>query len=314
MDPSTFASLLVYANEALSRYAVEELVSLWKLSTVFAGQGLVLRTLLNNNVSVLAAHHRISVAEDTSFADFVNAYERTTFNRICEESLEKCLEEGISEGKMWKVKRALDRGASDRGALLQAVKAGQANMVAFFLQRGKTDLSGRALLQAAEDNNQEIIELLLKTNNDPGYLDYGLAGAAKAGNLELINYFLGLGATNLEYAIVNAVSKKQKEVVDFLFEKDNNPDLKVVALSFAAERDNREMIDYVLSRDDWLFTLSLSVAVEKGNKDLVRFLLEKGIPMSREEIEQLIHMANAPGNQEMVGLLEAYQARNELLS
>lgn len=58
-----------------------------------------------------------------------------------------------------------------------------------------------AITTAAENNQREFIEYLISKNNSTELLNWGLYGATKSNNIELINFFINKGAKDFNESL-----------------------------------------------------------------------------------------------------------------
>lgn len=91
----------------------------------------------------------------------------------------------------------IDKGADNfKKPLRIAAKNGNINLIDFFLDKDVNDLDvidlNQSMFQAATENRKNIIDYLIeKGANDNDNLHYGMIGAAKGGNLNLLKYIIG---------------------------------------------------------------------------------------------------------------------------
>jgi ankyrin repeat protein len=198
---------------------------------------------------------------------------------------------------------------SDDDAVLLASRRGQAAAVNLLLSHGASATSqnkhGRfPLLVAAENNQEEIVKILLKST-PPTAVEMKdssgrtpLSTAAESGHEGIVQLLLKNGA-NLETKdrfsrtpLLLTAKSGHEAIAQLLLEKGANPETEDgfghTPVSWAAENGHMAIIQLLLEKGASLETKNslgqapLSWATENGNEAIVRLLLEKGASLETE--------------------------------
>jgi len=124
--------------------------------------------------------------------------------------------------------------------LIKAVKSRSLDLVKYFIGLGAIDYQS-ALLTAIEQNSDLIIYYLTQQGLNYLDLDSILLGASKLGDINLINYYIELGATDIEGALIEALELQHIELAKFLIDHYDLYNLND-ALMRAAFINNLELI------------------------------------------------------------------------
>ena len=111
-------------------------------------------------------------------------------------------------------------------ALELSAKDGDKEFVDFYLGKGAAEEIGSAIGEAILAGQTDMVYYLIKRGNEifgPGDMDQfkndGLIDAARAGNVELVNYFISRGANKWEWGLQGAAQGGHRNLVDFFIEK-----------------------------------------------------------------------------------------------
>ena len=135
--------------------------------------------------------------------------------------------------------------------------------------------------------NLDLIKIILSfiTDKETKRIAIGRGGeeSAKRGDMELTKFFIKEKTKNklfdsydYHWPLLYAIESGNKELVYYLVKKSKELFNVDVALQYAAENNDEELINFFISEgaDNW--DRALNGAAKYGNKDLVDFFIEKG--------------------------------------
>ena len=102
----------------------------------------------------------------------------------------------------------------------------------------------------------------------------GLALSAQAGNLSLVEYFIGKGACNWNWGMVGAVEGRHKFLIEYFISKgaeDWN-----FGMARAAEAGHKDLVEYFISKGADDFDVGISRASIAGHDDIVEYFINLG--------------------------------------
>lgn len=126
----------------------------------------------------------------------------------------------------------------------------------------------------ARRGDRRNIRLCIKYNNSNLNWNKGLAGAARGGHADLVEFFLVKGARLFEPAFLAAVRGGNEDLVQFFTKKGAGDPYK--GLAAAIEGNHLRLIDFFLAQDLVYFDEVLEIAARRGNWKLVHLFIEKG--------------------------------------
>jgi ankyrin repeat protein len=161
------------------------------------------------------------------------------------QDLEKCLILATVLDKKNLVKLFLDKGATNMGDALESainfdntemielllhynilesdilealqfsINTDKLHIASYIIYNGRVspDMLNYILDLESESIDINIIQFLLSHGANP---NYGLIGAARSGDMELVTFFIREGATNLEQAIESAYSVEDEDMIEFI--------------------------------------------------------------------------------------------------
>jgi len=152
-----------YFNDALSRYAIDELVKIWYDSTV-SRKGEEVRRRINEHLPDLA--RRYGLKNYTDFRSLVEAYDEKMYKQGCSGTPETCLLHYTRIGDLRNVKIALKKGASNLNvAMGEAAEQGDRKLVDLFISKGARNWK-RGLYCAAKGGHEDLVLYFIKRGAD----------------------------------------------------------------------------------------------------------------------------------------------------
>lgn len=142
-----------------------------------------------------------------------------------------------------------------------------------------------ALKGAVLNHRDDLINQLIPKLNR--HLNSGIFNAAKTGQIDLLNRFLGInsGMNALSLAIRGAAAGNQRDLLESLlnrFPNPNDPQLLAGALYGAARGDHRDLVEELLVRGANPYTAFTGAAVG-GHLDLLEDLFERELNQGQPE-------------------------------
>lgn len=200
-------------KNALDKYAVNELVSLWQNSLYLGSSGAVARTLMQKAIPMLAEKEKIKINEKTSFLQFANMFYEKQYT-------EKCLTDPLSCVKYF-------AGKGDKELVEIAMQKATKNV---YLQRSDPELAQKvleiALKAAAREGHLFLAKNLVQqarkaAQNVSSLTTSALHGAIETGKHKVVEYLLTQGAISNGNDLEIAARKNDLEMVDLLIEYGN---------------------------------------------------------------------------------------------
>lgn len=132
-------------------------------------------------------------------------------------------------------------------AFIGAIESGSKDVLDFALSEGVsgTKASEQGLQAAARGHNKEMIEYFLEQGVAP---IFGLIGASRAGDIDLVEKFMKLGANDqrsMNDAILEAAKGGHLELVKFFHKQGANPFRLRLCVTLAARSCRTEVLDYL---------------------------------------------------------------------
>ena len=175
----------------------------------------------------------------------------------------------------------------DEYRLEQASQNGWIDLVEFLILNDSVDYYFGAITSAALGRDfrkaQEILKFLIKKNRDDHgeieqyVLNDSLNNAAYAGNRELIDYLISIGANNMNFGLYGATRAENEELINFFISK--GADDWAGAILRAAKAGNEDLVYrfiYKLNGKPFNIEEALYNAAISGNKELVYYFIELG--------------------------------------
>ena len=136
------------------------------------------------------------------------------------------------------------------------------------------DIKSFAMCVATREGHMDLVKVM----SDKGATDvnWSLRMAAHSGHLNIVKFMLDLGATHIDEATCTAVTHKHIDIVEFLSEKGADVNK---ALTTAFRKEDRDMIDFLISCGANDFRQGGIHAASKGNIELVKLCIERGVDM-----------------------------------
>lgn len=156
----------------------------------------------------------------------------------------------------------------------------------------------------------KIVELATRASEDPDYLvdvwNTALTDAGQTGNMDMVNLFIGLGASDYSSALFGAALGNQPEfmrrldeIVDFTRRDLNNVFESCAELG----RCNQQIYELLIELGADNVEHVLLQAVWHGDLDLAELMLEN----DADNIDEALIIAQQEGDQEMINLLQEWQ-------
>ena len=141
-----------------------------------------------------------------------------------------------------------------KGQALELVaKIGDKELADFYLYNGGQEEIGSAMSEAILAGHTALVYHLIKRGNEifgpddmDQFKDEGLTDAAEAGNVELVNYFIGRGADKWEWGLQGAIRGGHKHLVDFFIAKGAH--YWKGALQAAKKGGHKDLIEFFASK------------------------------------------------------------------
>ena len=142
-----------------------------------------------------------------------------------------------------------------------------------------------ALNLAAEIGNKQLVEFFAQRLRNMEHVlgqwrEEGLLYAARGGHIDLVTYFMNLGATDTEFALITAAKGGHldllKYLIKYLDERGTPPGLDQAMLA-AVETGRKDIVEFLISKGVRNNATGLLYAVMRGHKELVEFFVEQGV-------------------------------------
>jgi hypothetical protein len=293
------------AQDALSRFDVQSLLSIWKRSTT-STTGKEIRDYILENLKEVADHYGITLTEEDTFRNFISDWDEYVYGTTCRSVPTVCGKHFAKEGNLPLVKIAIKKGADTEEIVITAAKYGYLNIVK--LLADGVEQWHRLLYQAARYEHREIIDFILEQSGAK-YLVWGLRGSARKGDWDLVHFFtekMALNELEIDWTVIlkEAVKSGNEILIGFIIGKGVN--YFDEAFYAAARSGHRHLVDFFIDRgeDDW--TGGLVEAALGGHLDLVKFFIEKGV----DELEDALDAAASKGYLDIVKFLYKQGARH----
>ena len=197
----------------------------------------------------------------------------------------KCI---VSSDRTWKQRYLLMRYYSDNyhsdRAAVKAAENGHNDFCKFFL-KFYMEISPYPtkhpvpdiLRIAVKNNNEELIDFLLLEYSKCCKFSEGVFGAAAAGNVKLMEFFIEKSERNMEddtwdRGLFGAVVGGRMDLVKYFIDKGaNDKNVGIVA----GQENNREIIDFLLKRNLTKPKYVIDGACVGGHKDLLDYMETK---------------------------------------
>ena len=123
---------------------------------------------------------------------------------------------------------------------------------AFYVRNALGLMTDYALYGAAWVNNRELIEDLRR--NNPTSYNLALTGAALNGSVDLIKYFISLGADNFTEAYAVSISKSNTEAGEYLLSQYDIDINDPAVIEKIISENNIPMVKYLISNgfNNWV--------------------------------------------------------------
>lgn len=145
-----------------------------------------------------------------------------------------------------------------------------------------------ALEEAMFSEKSNIIDYVVNKSANNFNLDwnYGLVGAIRINNIDLINYSINMGAHDFNAGLSIAVETNNPDLIYFLIELGAND--WNLGLRTSVEMNNRDLIDFFIEKgaDDW--DSGLKIAVQNDNIDLILYFIELGATIDENLGDELL--------------------------
>ena len=105
-------------------------------------------------------------------------------------------------------------------------------------------------------------------------IDKAMVNAAKAGDKDLLNFFISKGANNWNGGMYWAARGGHKDLVDFFISK--GADNWSYGMRGAAEAGDKDLVNFFISKGANNWNRGIYYAARGGHKDLVDFFISKG--------------------------------------
>lgn len=165
-------------------------------------------------------------------------------------------------------------GKSVDNIMILAAGYGDIEYVGHMLNFGATSYYD-SMGAAAYGGHKEILDLLIKHNNNPKNINNALVYAARGGRKEIVELSIKYGADDYDRAICMASNKGYKEIVEMFV---NNYVIEDIdgAMDCAASGGYKEIVQFLLNNGAKRYNTSMQYAAEKGYKDIVELMLKYG--------------------------------------
>jgi len=153
-----------------------------------------------------------------------------------------------------------------------------------------TNLDEALNLAAREDRLKIIIYLLEVKLFKPSLvnLNQALENAAKGGSINIIDYLINHGATDIDVALLIAVSYNNKELINHLVEYYRLTDLDD-ALYLASSNGFVDIVTYLIKHGATDLNGALESAASNGQLDVVKYLILVGADQLANALEAAIY-------------------------
>ncbi len=202
----------------------------------------------------------------------------------------KQIERGINDG-------TLDESDGDdifidclSGGLEEAVERNYSPIIDFLIDQGAEGLHMAIFTAAINGNKKMITKLISQMNSDDAYWSLGMAGAARGGHKELIDYSISLGATDYNHAMSQAAAGGHLNIIDYMISKGASEFGQ--ALGHAISFDQFTSIKYLLSimPDDVVEVTvaeDIPMIISLDNPKMYK-LLHRWIQLTPEDLNDII--------------------------
>ncbi len=171
------------------------------------------------------------------------------------------------------IKHLIDTG------LTFSVRFRQYDLAYWFVGQGADPNEG--MDAAVEINNLNLIYYFIEVGANDWNL--GLLTASREGNMDLILFFIGFGADDWNNAMFEAIEVADMNLVLFFIERGAND--WNFALLEAIESNNREMVQFFINQGANNWNKGLLVAIENNNLMFVELMVDLGATNLQEGLE-----------------------------
>jgi ankyrin repeat protein len=184
-------------------------------------------------------------------------------------------------------------------ALQGACEGGHSQLAQDIIERGADDLS-MPLYKACWYGHRDVVELLIRYVADVSVYDYGLKGACRNGEVELVQLMIEQGTTDWTRGLTGACKGGHVELARDMIERGAT--VRKRHLRYACdEKGDLETIQLILNHGITIYYSGFIVGYNNRNIEVMRMMMERGV--ERGTLEWILRAAEQDNELEIAEMI-----------